>query len=156
MLKSVAIRNQKNFAAGVLYIAAGSTFAAGALFYKMGSAARMGPGYFPFWLGLLLAAIGVVVLAGSLRARAPADALPKLDWQVLAWIVASVVLFGLLLTRAGLVISLATLVLVSSRASHEFKWKGAVLNALLLLAMCLGAFVFGLGLQLPLWPSFIE
>jgi len=75
---------------------------------------------------------------------------------VLAWIVASVVLFGLLLTRAGLVISLATLVLVSSRASHEFKWKGAVLNALLLLAMCLGAFVFGLGLQLPLWPSFIE
>ena len=156
MLKSVAIRNQKNFAAGALYIAAGATFAAGALFYKMGSAARMGPGYFPFWLGMLLALIGVLVLAGSLRIRSEVTPLPKLDWQVLAWIVASVVLFGLLLTRAGLVISLATLVLVSSRASHEFKWKGAVLNALLLLAMCLGAFVFGLGLQLPLWPSFIE
>jgi hypothetical protein len=156
LLKSVAIRNQKNFAAGLLYIATGATFSMGALFYKMGSAARMGPGYFPFWLGLLLVVIGIVVLAGSVRVRSPETTFPKLDWQVLAWILASVVLFGLLLVRAGLVISLVALVLVSSRASHEFKWKGAVLNAALLLAMCLGAFVFGLGLQLPLWPSFIE
>ena len=52
-------------------------------------------------------------------------------------------------------VSLVALVIVSSMASHEFGWKGAVLNALVLLAMCLGAFVYGLGLQLPLWPSFI-
>ena len=155
MLKSVAIRNQKNFAAGLLYIGAGGAFAIGALFYKMGSAARMGPGYFPFWLGLLLATIGLVVLAGSVRVRSPAGPMPKFDWKVLAWILASVAAFGVLLTPLGLVISLVVLVLVASRASHEFRWKGAVLNALLLLVMCLGAFVWGLGLQLPLWPSFI-
>jgi len=153
---SPAIRNQKNFAAGLLYIAMGAGFAIGATYYKMGSADRMGPGYFPFWLGLLLAAIGVMVVIGSLRAGPKSGALPRFDWKVLAWILVSVGLFGLLLTPLGLVASLVILVLVSSLASHEFKWRGAVLNALLLLAMCLGAFVYGLGLQLPLWPSFIQ
>jgi hypothetical protein len=155
LFSSVKIRNQKNFASGLLYIAIGAGFAAGATQYKLGSPDRMGPGYFPFWLGLLLACIGVVVLATSLRAHTTAQALPRLDWKALAWILLSVALFGLLLTRLGLVVSLVALVLVSSLASHEFKWKGAVLNALLLLAVCLGAFIYGLGLQLPMWPSFI-
>jgi hypothetical protein len=156
LLKSIVIRNQKNFAAGLLYIGTGAAFAAGATFYKMGSADRMGPGYFPFWLGLLLVAIGIVVLTGSLRRRSPSVTLPKFDWKVLAWILASVASFGALLTWMGLVVSLVTLVLVASRASHEFKWKGAMLNAALLLVICLGAFVYGLGLQLPLWPSFVN
>jgi hypothetical protein len=151
-----AIRNKKDFAAGLLYILTGAGFAAGATFYKMGSAARMGPGYFPFWLGLLLAAIGIVVLTGSIRTRSAVASLPKFDWKVLAWIVGSVAAFGALLDGLGLVVSLLALVLISSVASHEFKWKGAVLNALLLLAVCVGAFIYGLGLQLPMWPSFID
>jgi hypothetical protein len=154
--KSITIRNQKNFAAGLLYIGFGGAFAIGATIYNMGSAARMGPAYFPFWLGVMLALIGVFVLASSLRSHSPTVAMPKFDWKVLAWILASVAVFGELLTRFGLVVALVALVLISSRASHEFKWKGAVLNAVFLLIMCVGAFVYGLGLQLPLWPSFIN
>jgi hypothetical protein len=154
--KPIAIRNRKDFAAGLLYICTGAGFAAGATFYKMGSADRMGPGYFPFWLGLLLALIGIVVLVASLRTRSTSVAMPKFDWMVLAWILGSVAAFGVLLTWTGLVVSLVALVLVSSVASHEFKWKGALLNAVLLLALCVGAFVYGLGLQLPLWPSFVN
>ena len=156
MPKPIAIRNRKDFAAGLLYICTGAGFAAGATFYKMGSADRMGPGYFPFWLGLLLAVIGIVVLIASLRTRSAPVAMPKFDWKVLAWILGSVAAFGALLTWTGLVVSLVALVLVSSLASHEFKWKGALLNAVLLLALCVGAFVYGLGLQLPLWPSFVN
>ena len=155
-MPSIAIRNQKNFAAGLLYIAIGGAFAIGALNYKMGSADRMGPAYFPFWLGVLLAVIGAVVLAASLRATSKADPLPRFDWRVLGWILFSVTLFGLLLDRLGLVASLVILVVISSRASHEFGWKGALLNAALLLALCVSAFVYGLGLQLPLWPSFLN
>jgi hypothetical protein len=46
-------------------------------------------------------------------------------------------------------------VFVSSMASHEFGWKGALVNAFVLLAICAGAFVYGLGLQLPMWPAFM-
>ncbi len=151
----ITIRNRKDFAAGLLYIVCGAAFAIGATNYNMGTAARMGPAYFPFWLGLLLIAVGVLVMIPSLRARTPSEALPKLDLKTLAWIILAVVLFGLLLTRLGLMVALVVLVLVASRASHEFKWRGALLNALILLAACLGAFVYGLGLQLPLWPSFV-
>ncbi len=151
----ITIRNRKDFAAGLLYIVCGAAFAIGATNYNMGSAARMGPAYFPFWLGLLLVAVGIVVLIPSLRRETPAEALPRFDWKTLAWIIFSIVLFGFLLSRLGLVISLVALVLVASRASHEFAWRGAILNALLLLGACLGAFVYGLGLQLPLWPSFV-
>ena len=156
MLKSNIIRNQKDFAAGLLYIGFGAAFAIGATFYNMGSADRMGPAYFPFWLGVILALIGVIVLTASLRARSASVPMPKFDWKVLAWILASVAAFGALLTWLGLVVSLVALVLISSLASHEFAWKGAVLNAVFLLIVCVGAFVYGLGLQLPLWPSFIN
>ncbi|HWI82643.1 tripartite tricarboxylate transporter TctB family protein [Ramlibacter sp.] len=151
----LAIRNQKNFVSGLLYIACGLGFAAGATNYNLGTSARMGPGYFPFWLGLLLACIGAIVLAAALRPHAPPERLPKLDLKTLGWVLGSVALFALLLAPLGLALALVALVLVSSMASHEFGWKGAVLNAALLLALCMGAFVYGLGLQLPLWPSFI-
>jgi len=156
VLKLPAIRHQKDFAAGLLYLAAGTAFAVGATGYKLGSADRMGPGYFPFWLGLLLAAIGVVVLAGSLRSGTPPERLPRLDFKTLAWVLGSVALFGVLLSPLGMVLSLVILVLVASMASHEFGWKGAMLNALVLTTICMGAFVYGLGLQLPLWPGFLR
>lgn len=151
----IAIRNQKNFASGLLYIGVGLAFAIGATNYRMGDAARMGPGYFPFALGLLLACIGAIVLAGSLRPGTPPEQLPKFNFRTLAWILGSVVLFGMLLVPLGLVGALIVLVFVSSMASHEFGWKGALLNALLLLAISAGAFVYGLGLQLPMWPAFM-
>lgn len=151
----IAIRNQKNFASGLLYIGVGLAFAVGATSYRMGDAARMGPGWFPFALGLLLACIGAIVLATSLRPHTPPERLPNFHFKTLAWILGSVVLFGVLLVPLGLAVSLIVLVFVSSMASHEFGWKGALLNALLLLAISAGAFVYGLGLQLPMWPAFM-
>lgn len=149
----LTIRNQKNFASGLLYIGVGLAFALGATSYRMGDAARMGPGWFPFALGLLLACVGAIVLAASLRPHAPPERLPTFHFKTLAWILGSVVLFGVLLVPLGLALSLVVLVFVSSMASHEFGWKGALLNAALLLALCAGAFVYGLGLQLPMWPA---
>jgi hypothetical protein len=156
MLKSTAIRDQKSFATGVLYIVTGAAFSIGATAYQMGTAARMGPAYFPFWLGLLLAAIGAVMLVMSLRRGAVRAQLPRFEWKTLAWVLLSVVMFGVLLPHLGLVATLLLLVVVSSRASHEFTWRGTLLNAAFLLALCWGAFVYGLSLQLPLWPSFLD
>jgi hypothetical protein len=151
-----AVRNQKNFLAGLLYVLVGGGFAIGATSYKLGDAARMGPGYFPFWVGVILAIFGVIVMAGSLNRRAVKEGLPRMDIRPIAWILGSIVLFGALLQPLGLAVSLVLLVLVSSMGSHEFGWKGAVLNAVLLLSISLGAFIFGLHLQIPVWPSFIR
>ncbi|HYG44796.1 MAG TPA: tripartite tricarboxylate transporter TctB family protein, partial [Bordetella sp.] len=45
------LRNRQDFWSGVMFIALGLGFAWKAASYQMGTAARMGPGYFPFALG---------------------------------------------------------------------------------------------------------
>ncbi|GAB7545302.1 tripartite tricarboxylate transporter TctB family protein [Cupriavidus sp. CuC1] len=149
------IRSQKDFASGLMFILVGLGFSWVARGYSMGSAAKMGPGYFPFLLGLVLAVLGAFVLIGSVSKKGEADQLARWDLKTLLWILGSVVLFGLLLKPLGMVLSVFVLVLVSSMASHEFSWKGAVLNAIVLVLISMGAFVYGINLQMPVWPAFI-
>ena len=54
-----------------------------------------------------------------------------------------------------MVLSVFVLVLVSSMASHEFSWKGALLNGVVLVLINMGAFVYGINLQMPVLPAFI-
>ncbi|EYS86989.1 membrane protein [Cupriavidus sp. SK-4] len=149
------IRSQKDFASGLMFILVGFGFSWVARGYSMGTAAKMGPGYFPFWLGIVLALLGVLVLWGSLSSKSEEDSLARWDIKTLLWILGSVVLFGLLLKPLGMVLSVLVLVLVSSMASHEFSWKGAILNAIILVLISLGAFVYGINLQMPVWPAFL-
>ena len=60
------IKSQKDFFSGLLFIIVGVAFAWGATSYKVGDAARMGPGYFPLLLGILMAIIGIAVTFYSL------------------------------------------------------------------------------------------
>ena len=53
------IRSPKDFWAGILFIAFGTAAIAIAVNYPVGTAGRMGPGYFPRGLGILLILIGV-------------------------------------------------------------------------------------------------
>ena len=149
------IRNQKDFAAGLIYVAAGAGFSIGALGYRLGDPARMGPGFFPFWIGVLLAVVGLITAGSSLRLNAEAEKLKRPEFGPMAWILGGVVLFGLLLEPLGVVLSLAILVLVSSRASHEFTWRGAIVNAALLVAFSTAVFIYGISLQIDLWPSWL-
>lgn len=151
----ITIRNQKDFAAGVVYVLAGAAFAIGAFNYKVGDAARMGPGWFPLAVGLLLALVGAIVMAMALRPRAVVESMKRPELGPMAWILGGVVLFGLLLQPLGLVLSLIVLVVVSSRASHEFRWKAAVVNAVVLTLFSVFVFVKGIQLQIAMWPSFL-
>jgi hypothetical protein len=150
----VRIASQKDFAAGLMYMAAGLGFAIIASTYRMGTAARMGPGYFPFWLGVLLAVVGAVVLFRSMRSE-EVDKVTRWELRSLVVVLASVVVFGLLLMPMGLMVSVVALVVGSSLASDEFSWKATLITTIALLAISLVVFVYGLSLQFPVWPEFI-
>ena len=60
------ISNYQDFIAGLFFILFGGLAAWLSTSYNMGTGARMGPGYFPFWLGAILAGIGVIVLLMAL------------------------------------------------------------------------------------------
>ena len=55
----VLIKSQKDFYSGLMFAVVGAAFALGSTNYSIGTAARMGPGYFPLVLGILLALLGV-------------------------------------------------------------------------------------------------
>ncbi|WP_459616944.1 tripartite tricarboxylate transporter TctB family protein [Bordetella sp. 2513F-2] len=149
------LRNKQDFWAGLMFAAIGLGFAFGATQYQMGTAARMGPGYFPFWLGICLALLAAVVTLSSLSPKAQETEVSRFDFKILFIVIGSVALFGVLLRPLGLYLSLFILVILSSFASHEFSWKVALANAIFLVVFCWLAFIKGLGLIFPLWPAFL-
>jgi putative tricarboxylic transport membrane protein len=144
------IRHPKDFWAGVLFIALGGAACVVALDYAMGTAARMGPGYFPRVLGLLLCALGALLVLRSFKLQGAPLSFPT--FKPIAIVLGSVLLFGLVVNQAGLVIATLLLVLVSSTASHEYRWRESIVAAIVLAVFVVVAFRYGLGLQLPTWP----
>lgn len=148
------IKSQKDFWSGLMFTAIGIAFAWGALSFSFGSSARPGPGYFPFGLGVLLAVLGAVVLFKSLTIEtSDGEPIGAWSWKPLIMMVLSIALFGWALPRLGLLIALPLLVILSATAGDEFRWKDAVLNAVVLTTMSYLIFVLGLKLTLPLWPT---
>jgi hypothetical protein len=147
--------------AGVFLIIVGATFAIAARHYPFGTMARFGAGFFPFWLGIVLASLGVLLaVSSSLGAGAGkpgiAAVLVAMDLRSFAAVVGSVVLFGLILTRLGLLLSVVILVLVSSLGSRELRWGSTLAAAVLLAVGCSAVFVYGLGLIVPVLPAAFE
>ncbi|HVZ00650.1 MAG TPA: tripartite tricarboxylate transporter TctB family protein [Dongiaceae bacterium] len=153
------IRSQKDFASGAMFLCIGAGFAIVARNYPMGTAERMGPGYFPFWLGILLALLGAIIVGKSLNftddaATVEEDRLDGWNLKGLFLILGSVVLLGFLIHYVGLVGSILVSVIVSSIADRNFTLRGTLINAVLLAVICVLGFVYGLGLQMPVWPPF--
>jgi len=116
----------------------------------------MGPGYFPFCLGILMTALGLLVLVKSMGAKAAIESIPKFNWKIIGQITGAVVLYGLLLPKMGFLVAVVVLVFVSASASKEFTWKGTTINAAFLVTFTYSVFVLGLKLQFPLLPFFLQ
>ncbi|OYT87608.1 MAG: hypothetical protein CFE46_10690 [Burkholderiales bacterium PBB6] len=137
-----------------MFVTVGVAFAWGSTEYNFGSSARPGPAYFPFGLGVLLAILGSFVLFKSLTIETEdGEPVGAFAWRPLLVILGSVVLFGFLLPRAGLLVTLPVLVVLSSLASDEFSLKGSLVNAVILTALSYATFVLGLKLTIPVLPA---
>jgi hypothetical protein len=146
-----AIRNPKDFLAGLIFVAFGIAAIVFSKDYPLGTAARMGPGYFPRILGILLIVLGAALALRALRARG--TPLPGWKWRPVLVILVSVIVFGLVVTRIGLVLATIGLIVASSAASHEFRPKEALVSGVLLAGLAVGVFVLGLKLVIPIWPG---
>lgn len=150
------IKSQKDFWSGVMFILAGVGFAWGATNYNFGSAARPGPGYFPFGLGILLAVLGAAIMLKALTVPTKdGDPIGSFAWRPLGLIVAAVAVFGLVLPKLGMFLSLPLLVLIASYAGDEFHIGEVAINSVVLTVFSWAIFIWGLNLTIPLWPSFL-
>ena len=144
------IRHPKDFVAGLLFVAVGAAAIVIAANYPLGTAARMGPGYFPRILGILLIVLGAARAAGAPAAGRQAAGMA---WRPII-VLGSVVLFGAIVNYVGLALSTVLLIVLASAASPEFRPKEAVVSGIALAVLSIAVFVIALKLQLPIWPSF--
>ena len=158
------IKSQKDFFSGLVFMVVGVAFAWGATNYKLGDAARMGPGYFPFMLGILLAIFGVIVtFKATLVETVDGDKVGSWAWRPLFFIIAANLLFGLMLgglpaikfPSFGLIVAIYALTIVAALAGDEFRFKEVVVLATFLAILSYVAFIWGLKLQFPAWPAFL-
>jgi putative tricarboxylic transport membrane protein len=145
------IRSSQDFWTGVLYVFFGLAAIFVAREYGMGSAFRMGPGYFPTVLGGLLVLIGVIAAVRSFLHTG--DGVGRFNLKGLAFVFASIILFAVIIRRAGLAIALPLMVLLSASASGQFGWKSTLVLAAGLTLFCVLVFIKGLGVPLPIWGS---
>jgi len=148
------IKNPRDFWAGVMFLAIGGMFAGIAFTYKLGTAARMGPGFFPFFLGLILAGFGIAILITALRPKNAGPTVDKFHWGPIFWVLMPIVVFGVMLKILGMIVMGFVVVIVSSIGHEEFKLKPTIWLALGLVIFCSLVFVGGLKLPIPLCPSF--
>lgn len=158
------IANHKDFASGLMFTIVGAAFAVGAGEYSMGTAARMGPGFFPKLLGIVLALLGVVLAVKSLGGQAKAEGrIGRWAWRPLFFIITANFVFGALLgglpviglPAMGLLVAIFSLVLISSLAGQEFVLKEALILGVILATASYVLFVVVLKLPFQILPAFL-
>jgi hypothetical protein len=148
----MTIRAPKDFWTGIMFLAFAAVALLAAHGYALGTAGRMGPGYFPMLLGGVLGLLGIILVVRSFAIDG--EPVTRLHLLPLVVIAIAVCLFGLLIERLGLVISLVAVTIVSALASRESRPVEYTALALVLAAFSVGVFVYALRLPLPVWPAF--
>ena len=160
----MSIKSQKDFFSGLMFLVVGAAFAWGATSYSVGTGARMGPGYFPLLLGVLLAILGSVIMFYSLVIETPSgDKIGSFAWRPIGYILGANLVFGVLLgglpsiklPSMGLMVAIYALVLIASKAGDNFKLRDVLILSTILAVGSYLAFIVLLKLQMPVWPTFI-
>jgi hypothetical protein len=147
-----------------MFMGVGVAFAWGATTYNVGEGARMGPGYFPLMLGILMTLLGAGITFKALVVETVGgDKIGKWAWKPLSFIILANLVFGILLAglpsikvpAMGMIVAIYALTFISSMAETGWKVKNTFILATVLAIGSYLAFVVLLKLQFPVWPFFI-
>ena len=142
------IKNQEDFWAGVMFIGFGVLAIVVARDYPMGSAMRMGPGYFPTWLGAIMGVMGAIISARALVVIG--EDIKPWGWRPLIGLSVAFAAFGLLMEEIGLgfVPALLALILISSFSGKD-KFRLLELAILTIVLIVGSVLLFTKLLELP-------
>lgn len=113
--------------------------------YELGTFTRMGPGMFPVCLGILLAVFGAMIL---LPALGRSGDVPQIDVRAAVMTTASVAAFALTVEVLGMVPAVTALCFLAVAADHRGTWRKAAALSVVLSAMAVAIFIYGLDLPI--------
>jgi hypothetical protein len=148
-----------------MFMVVGVAFAWGAATYNIGTGARMGPGYVPLALGILLALLGgLIAFKAMVVETVDGHKVGAFAWRPLIFIILANVVFGAMigglpsigLRPLGLIVGIYALTFIASLAGDTFKPKEVAVLATILAIVSYGAFIKLLNLQFPVWPAYFS
>ncbi len=138
----------KDFLSGAMFIAFGLL----ALYFgqnlALGTTVRMGPGYVPRMLALIMMSLGGLICVVALFTKG--EPVEGIKWKPITLVTIGIVCFALLFERAGLLPALIVLVVVSSLGGEEFKLTEVIGNVVVLAIICTVVFKIGLGMNISI------
>jgi len=144
-----SLTSGKDFLAGLLFALIGGFAVALARGYPMGTTMRMGPGYFPTVLGGILCLFSAYLMWRGVRRPEPVSG--GWGWRPLALVTLSMLLFGFIVTRLGLIPALGAMFITGAAAGREFRFREVLLLTLVMTAFAVVLFVYGLKLPFRLF-----
>ncbi len=143
--------NIKDFLGGGLVLLLGLGAALQASHYELGSLRRMGPGYFPLALGVILAVTGGLIMLASLRTVAAAALVrQRPEWRGWFCICASMAAFAVIGVYGGLLLATFACVFIAALGDRENSVPTAAVLAAALRLVCFVVFWGLLKVSLPL------
>lgn len=143
------ITSQEDFWAGVMFITFGVLAIYIAQDYPFGSTSRMGPGYFPTWLGIIMAVLGVMVSATGFKVKG--EGVGKFAWKAMLLLSVAFIFFGWAIDHVGFVPAMFIMILLSAAAGKDFRTKEVLIMSVVLIIGCWALFIKGLELPFPLF-----
>ena len=148
----IRLRNPQDLVAGAFLILVAILAYVFSDNLPIGKLVNMGPGYVPRVLAWALAILGVIIGGRAFTIDGPG--LEGWAWRPLAALTAAVLVFALLLERAGLVIAIIATVAIARFAAPGAKLVPVLALSIGLAVGSLALFTYGLGLPLRAWPEF--
>ncbi|QPC87521.1 tripartite tricarboxylate transporter TctB family protein [Mesorhizobium sp. NBSH29] len=127
-----------------LFIGLGASFAIQSYALEIGSAFRMGPGYFPLVLAVILILLGFVVLVDALRVAG--EPIGPIAWRGIFLILPAPIFFGLTVRGLGFMPAIFITSFIACFASARMKLLPALALSLAVAVFSYGVFSKALGL----------
>ncbi len=148
----IRVRNQQDFAAGLLFVAIACFALWIAWDYPTGTAVRMSSGYFPACSACRCCCSALFVTLRALAVDGPAMTPVRLRPLVL--VTAAIVVFAYAIQTLGVVIATMLLVVIGGYASPRVRLIEMIAAGVVLAGLTIAIFVWGIGLAIPVWPDF--
>jgi hypothetical protein len=139
------ISKPKDALAGSIFLSIGGAAWLFSQHLRVGTATRMGPGYFPQSLALLLALLGAVSLLRAIGTAGAERSEPRAVTPLLL-ILAGVIGFYLLIDRAGLVAAILVLVALACARQLATRPFEVLLICVVLTAFSVAVFIHAFGM----------
>jgi Tripartite tricarboxylate transporter TctB family len=143
------LARRADFWSGLLFAGIGAAALWVGADYSMGVPSRIGPGYVPRLLGILMGGIGIFLVVRSWWTTETIDT--TIAWRPTILILAAVAAFAFAFDATGLVPAIMVTVGIATFAVAENRWYVAIVLGAILAFFAWALFVKGLSMPIPVW-----